>query len=112
MKQHLTEIEALLRKYEHVYQANLAMTARDAEEREAGAGLRQLDSDEWWGDSDSVAAVDLAITGGFTPEARRDAATFRKLLTELYQVMVDHDLHNEKGEIMAAQFKKWLVSQV
>ena len=83
MKQHLTEIEELLRKYEHVYQANLAMTARDAEEREVGTGLRQLDSDEWWGDSDSVAAIDLAITGDFTPEARRDAATFRKLLTEL-----------------------------
>ena len=112
MKQHLIEIEALLRKYEHVYHANLAMTLRDAEEREPGAGLRQLDSDEWWGDSDSVAAIDLAITGGFTPEARRDAAPFRRLLTELYQVMVDHDLHNEKGEIMAAQFRKWLVSQV
>jgi hypothetical protein len=112
MKAHLTEIEVLLRQYEHVYHANLASTAKDAEEREIGAGLRQLNSDEWWGDSDSVAAVDLAISGGFTPEARRDAARFRKRLTELYQFMVDHDLHHEKGEIVVAQFKKWLASHV
>jgi len=112
MKERLERIERLLRKYGQVYHANLAMLAVKEEAREPGSGLSQLSSDEWWGDAESVAAIDLAIAGGFSPEARRDAAALRTDLVELYQLMADHGLHNEKGEIMAAQFRKWLASQI
>lgn len=112
MKELFDELETLLRKYQHVYQANLAMTAGEAEQRAPGSGIQQMDSEEWWGNSKSVAAIDLAIDGGFTPESRRDAAALRKALVELYQLMADQGLSNDQGEIMAAQFKKWLASQV
>jgi len=112
VKERLGRVEQLLRKYDQVYQANLAMLAASAAEKGPAAGLAQLDSDEWWGNADSVAAIDLAIAGGFSPEARRDAATLRRDLADLYQLMVDHGVHNEKGEIMAAQFRKWLASHM
>ncbi len=112
VKGQLGRVEQLLRKYGQVYHANLAMLAAAAVERDLDAGVSQLDSDEWWGDADSVAAIDLAIAGGFSPEARRDAAILRRELAEAYQLMVDHGVHNEKGEIMAAQFRKWLASHI
>jgi len=112
VKRQLERVEQLLRQYDRVYHANLAMLARQAAERDPRNALAQLDSDEWWGDAESVAAIDLAIGGGFSPQARRDAMALRQDLAELYQIMVDQGVHNEKGEIMVAQFRKWLASHM
>jgi hypothetical protein len=72
----------------------------------------QLTSEEWWGDTDSVAAVDLAIEGGFSPQARRDAASLREALVDLAQGMADRGVRDPTAGIVAAQLRKWLASGI
>ena len=112
MQQALTRIEELLRKYGHIYEANLAAAARVAFERDPKSACHQINNGEWWNDSQSVAAIDLAINGGFTPQARQDARALREALIEMFTTMLAYDEHNETGELVVSQLRKWVESHV
>ncbi len=108
----LRQLEELLRRYGHVYEANQAAIARRTFERDPAAACRMMNSGEWWNDTQSIAAIDLAIDGGFTPEARTDAQTLRNALIEVYSIMTTFGEHNDAGEIIVSQFNKWAESHI
>jgi hypothetical protein len=112
MENALRTVETLLRKYGHTYQANLAMIAREQFMASPQAGCRVLNDDEWWGGSDSVAAVDLAVDGGFGAQAREDAKRLWGALIEIYATMKAYGKSHPQAEIVTAQFNKWLTSHV
>jgi hypothetical protein len=112
MEDALSTIEELLRKYGHIYQANLAMIAREQFSRCAEDACRRLNDDEWWGGRGSVAAMDLAVDGGFSTESREDGKRLRNALIEVYAAMKACGQVHEQAEIVTAQFNKWLTSHV
>jgi hypothetical protein len=112
MESALSEIEDLLRRYGHIYQANLAMLAREQLARSPEDACRAVNDDAWWGGSDSIAALDLALSGGFSPEARRDGQRLRSALIEVYKTMKGYGQHNTRAELYTAQFQKWLTSHM
>lgn len=112
MEQALTEIEALLRKYGHVYQANLAAIAREQWHSSPAAACRRLNDAEWWGKDGAIAALDLGLDGGFSSAARSDGQTLRRALIAVYQQMATFGEHHPEGEIMVSQFRKWLSSRI
>lgn len=113
VEQALTDIEALLRKYGHVYQANLADIARQQWHSDPAAACRRLNDAEWWGkDDDAVAALDLGLDGGFSGDARSDGQALRRALIVVYEQMAAYGEHHPEGEIMVCQFRKWLSSHI
>ncbi|MGV6859595.1 MAG: hypothetical protein ACWA5X_11545 [bacterium] len=112
MKQALHQIETLLRQYQHPYEANLAAIVREQAKTDILKACQLLDSDEWWADRDSIASIDLAIEGGFSPESRKHAQTLRHSLTTLAAHMEHHHIHNEEATLTASQFNKWEVSHI
>jgi len=112
MEQALSRVETLLRNYGHTYEANLAAIAVRQFERDPKAACRTINSSEWWEGSDSIAAVDLAIDGGFTADARRDARGLRSALTVIFATMLAYGENNDAGEIIVSQFQKWAESHV
>jgi hypothetical protein len=88
------------------------MIARDQFARSALDGCRTLNDDAWWGGRDSIAAIDLAVEGGYSDEARRDAKRLRVALIEIYTVMKDVGEINERAEIATSQSIKWVVSGI
>jgi len=112
METALSLIEELLRQYGHTYQANLAMIARERFARSPEEACRLVNDPEWWEGSDAVASVDLALSGGFSPEARRDGQRLRAALIEVYATMKGLGVLNPQAELMTAQFRKWLSSHV
>jgi hypothetical protein len=112
MEQALGEIEALLRKYRHIYHANLAEIARQQWRRDPAAACRGLNSAGWWGKDDAVAALDLALDGGFSSEARRDGQALRRALVAVYEQMRAYGEPRAEAQIMVSQFRKWLSSSV
>lgn len=108
----LLTAEKFLRDAGYVYAANQAAIAAEAFLHDPQKAFRMLNTAEWWGDKESVAAIDLAIDGGFSPQARRDAATLREALIEIFSTMLAYDEHNETGEIIVSQFRKWRESHV
>ena len=108
----LQELEVLLRKYEQAYLANtvtVAMGYAVSGDERLWPGLC---SDEWWGDSDSIAAVEPAVLGGFTRNARADSRRLRELMLAVYAGMQAHCIPPPEARLMANQFNKWLVSQI
>jgi hypothetical protein len=112
MEAALSLIEDLLRRYGHTYHANLAMIAREQFARAPQVACRRLNDDEWWGGSDAVAAVDLALSGGFSAEGRRDGQRLRAALIEVYATMRDYGERNAQAELCTSQFQKWLTSHI
>jgi hypothetical protein len=112
MREALDQVERLLRDYGHNYEANLAAIARAAFERAPRAACRAINADEWWNGSRSLAAIDLAIEGGFTAQARRDAHDLRRALAEIFATMRASGEGNEAGEIVVSQFNKWIESHI
>ena len=112
MEQALTTIENLLRRYGHVYHANLAEVARQRFANEPAAACKAINNPDWWDGSEAIAAIDLAVDGGFTSEARQDAATLRAALTTVLTTMKAWGEINPTGEIAVCQFQKWQASQV
>jgi hypothetical protein len=112
MQAALQTVESLLRKYGHVYGANLAEIARRHYARDPLEACRELNNDEWWGDRDAIAAFDLALDGGFSPEARADGDRLRAALEEIYATMKGYGEQNAQGEIMVSQFNKWRTSRI
>jgi hypothetical protein len=112
MQQALEQIEQLLRGYGHTYEANLAAIARNAFERDRKAACRALNSDEWWSSSRSLAAIDLAMDGGYTTRSRQDSQALRRSMIEIFTIMRAYGEHNESAEILVAQFHKWLGSRI
>lgn len=108
----LNRIEQLLRDHGHTYHANLAGIAAALYATDPHAACRAINSDEWWQGADSLAAIDLALSGGFTARARRDAHALRLALIEVFTTLLAHGEHNEAGEIVVSQFRKWLESHV
>jgi hypothetical protein len=108
----LHTIETLLRDYGRVYEANLAGIAYAGWCSDPHAACRAINCAEWWESADSVAAIDLAVEGGFTPGARRDAQRFRAALTEVLATMLAYGQHNRTGEIVVSQFQKWDESRI
>lgn len=112
MHQALTDIEKLLRAYGHTYEANVASIAAAQFGDDPVAACRSINSAEWWEDSDAVASIDLALSGGFTAESRRDAQTLRTALIDVFTTLRDYGEHNDAGQIIVAQFRKWAESRL
>lgn len=112
MQAALVEIEALLRSYGHTYEANLAGIALARFANDPAATCRAVNSAEWWGDGHSLAAIDLAVSGGFTPAARRDAQRLRRALIEVFTTLRAYGETNAAAEILVMQFDKWNQSNV
>jgi hypothetical protein len=112
MRLALDLLEQLLRQYGHIYEANLAAIARAEFDSDPEAACREINRDEWWNDRRSVAALDLAVDGGFTAPARRDAQALRQALIEVFATMRAYGEHNAAAEIVVAQFHKWIESRV
>lgn len=108
----LQHIEDLLRRYDHVYEANQVGIVREAFKRDPETACHMVNSDDWWNDTQSIAAIDLAIDGGFTGDARRDAQALRTALIEVYTTMESYGEHNDAGEIIVSQFNKWVESHI
>lgn len=108
----LDETEQLLRRYGHVYEANLAAIARADFAQDPPTACRSLNRDEWWNGHRSVAAIDLAVDGGFTAESRRDAQRLCEALVEIFTTMLAYGEHNAAGEIVVSQFRKWQESHI
>lgn len=112
MDRALRQIESLLRDYGHTYEANLAAIAREAFGRDPVAACGLVNSGEWWDGSDSVAAIDLAVDGGFTPRARADAQALRGALVEVFTTLLAYGERNSAGELIVSQFQKWEESRM
>jgi hypothetical protein len=112
MRQALEQVESLLRDYGHVYEANLAAIAQATFERDPEAACRGINTEEWWNGADSLAAVDLAVEGGFTAQSRQDAMAYRAALSEIFDTMLASGERNEAGEIIVSQFRKWRESHI
>ncbi len=112
MHQALETTERLLRHYGHQYEANLAAIARERFSHDPAGACRAINSEEWWNSRQSVAAIDLAVDGGFTPQARRDAQRLRQALVEIFTTMRAYGERNAAGELVVSQFSKWLESRV
>ncbi|MCG6966112.1 MAG: hypothetical protein LJE59_06355 [Chromatiaceae bacterium] len=108
----LEQTERLLRDYGRTYEANLVSIAHAAFQRDPKAACRAINTAEWWDSSRSLAAIDLAVEGGFTPAARRDAQALREALIQIFTTMLAYGEHNDAGEIIVSQFRKWLQSRV
>ena len=112
MLEALDRTERLLRSYGHVYQANLAAIARAQFTRDPKSACRAINNEEWWDSAASVAAIDLAIDGGFTAQARCDAQALRQALVVIFGTMRAYGEYNSAGEIVVSQFEKWRESHV
>lgn len=108
----LNDIERLLRAYGHTYEANLAAIVAQTYARDPQAACRQLNSDDWWSDRDAVCAIDLAVDGGFTAEARRDGQQLRRALIAVFTTMLAYGEENASGELVVSQLQKWLESNI
>lgn len=112
MQQALEQIEQLLRSCGHTYEAKLAAIARNAFERDRKAACRALKSNEWWSSSRSLAAIDLAMNGGYTTRSRQDSQALRRSMIEIFTTMRAYGEHNESAEILVSQFHEWLGSRI
>lgn len=108
----LRELESLLRKYQQPYLANAVTVALGHATVSDDRLWATLCSSDWWGDSDSIAAVEPAVLGGFTHEARHDSRRLRELMLAVYDEMQHHCIPPPEAKLMAAQFNKWLTSQM
>lgn len=108
----LRQIEDLLRRYGHAYEANQAAIVGEQFQRDPLAACRMINSDDWWDHRQSVAAIDLAVAGGFTAESRRDALAFRLALIQVFETLQAFGEQNAAGELIVAQFVKWNESHV
>ena len=95
-----------------MYEANQAAIAGELYRRDPHAACRTLNDAGWWEDRQAVASVDLALSGGFTPEARADAQSLRAALVEINTRMCAYGERNARADIIVAQFGKWKESQV
>ncbi|MCB1723585.1 MAG: hypothetical protein KDJ39_07810 [Gammaproteobacteria bacterium] len=112
MRRALAEIERLLRAYGHTYAANQAEIAAGLFDEDPQAACRSLNTSEWWEGADSVAAIDLAVTGGFTAQSRHDAVVLRQSLVDVFTTLRAYGEHNDAGEIIVSQFQKWMESHI
>ncbi|MCB1800750.1 MAG: hypothetical protein KDI82_03585 [Gammaproteobacteria bacterium] len=112
MLEALNEIERLLRSHGHTYHANLAGIAAVLSVKDPIAACRAINSDDWWQGADSLAALDLGLSGGFTSQARQDAHALRLALIDVFSTLLAHGECNEAGEIVVSQFRKWLESHM
>ena len=110
MRATLAEIEDLLHRYGQDYQASVVAATRHAWADDRPLALQRLTSPEWWETPDSVAAVDLAIAGGFSPQARADHDRFLRALIDVYEQMTRAGAINPRAELVVAEFRKWLAS--
>ena len=112
MEEALATIERLLRQYGHVYRANLVDSARLQWANAPQAVAIRLNTAEWWSDKNAIAAVDLAIEGGFGAQARTDGQRLRRALIMVYEHMQACGQSSTEAEIVVSQFKKWLSSAI
>jgi hypothetical protein len=72
MHEALAQIARLLRSCGRTYEANLTAIARNAFERDPRAVCQARNSEEWWSGTHSLAAIDLAMDGGYTGRSLQD----------------------------------------
>jgi hypothetical protein len=108
----LERIERLLQAYGHVYAANHAAAARTLYRRDPEEAFRFVNGDDWWVGGDSIAAIDLAIDGGFSLRARRDARQLRADLVRLHGLAATRGQGHPTGALVVAQFRKWEASSI
>lgn len=112
MDQILARIAALLRQYEYITEANLAEWLQQQSIEDLPAVCKLMNNSDWWGEKDSIAAIDLALDGGFNRQAREDGQALRRALIELYEIMKSNGEANSQGELVISQFNKWLTSHM
>lgn len=112
MQNALAKLERLLRSYHHDYEANLASIALALYATDPLAACQSINTAQWWEDSQSIASIDLAVSGGFTAQARHDARALREALIDIFTTLRAYGEHNEAGEIIVSQFRKWSESHV
>ena len=88
------------------------MIAREQFVRAPREACRLLNDEAWWGDRDAIAAVDLALSGGFSAAARHDGQRLRAALIEVYATMKGFGEHNDQAELTTSQFRKRLTSHI
>lgn len=108
----LAQVEALLRRHDCHDEAGQARFAQELWSRDPLAGRAELNGDAWWHGRNGIAAVDLAIAGGFTRAAREDAQTLREHLVALRDHLDAHGLDNEEAALQVRQFRKWTASHM
>jgi hypothetical protein len=110
MNDALHEPNALLRSYEQPRLANtscVAMGYAVARDERIRPGLC---SDEWRGDSGSMAAIEPAVPGGFTRDARSDSRRLRAPMLALHAGIQNHCIPPPEARLMANQFNTRLAS--
>jgi hypothetical protein len=112
MNDELWKVEQLLRRYGHGEGADRAMRARELYARERARAFAAVRGDDWWGDKDSIATLDLGLDGGFSPEARLDGRRLRAALVAIEEEIASQGQSSPQARLVAAQFRKWLASQV
>ena len=112
MRQALQQAERLLRGYGRNYEANLVAIALTTFDRDPQAACRAINCDEWWNGTTAVAAVDLAVAGGFTAQSRTDAQDLRQALLVIFTTMRAYGEFNAAGEVVVSQFRKWKKSHM
>ncbi len=106
----LATLETLLRRYGQDYQASVVAATRHAWRTDRPLALERLAGPDWWEAPDSVAAVDLAVAGGFSPAARADHDRFLQALLRVHEQMTRAGARNPRAGLLVAEFRKWLAS--
>ncbi len=110
MRNLLTQIEALLRKYEFVLEANRVATALELVATRPEKACMLMIQDNWWIGEDAIAEAELSIAGGFTPEARQDQQQFQQLIIRLYKKLLREGYESDLARLVTSQFQKWQIS--
>ncbi|MCP5137369.1 MAG: hypothetical protein H6981_11280 [Gammaproteobacteria bacterium] len=108
----LAEIDALLRRNGCHREAEVVVFAARLWARNPIAARDEMNGDDWWHGHHGIAAIDLAIAGGFTRVARDDAQRLRDALIELREHLDAHGLNNDEADLQVRQFRKWAASHV
>lgn len=108
----LQGLESLLRKYEQPCLASAVSLALNHANARDERLWTDLCSGDWWGDSDSIAAIEPAVPGGFSRDARADSRRLRERMLIIYAGMQTHCVPPPEARLMANQFNKWLTSLI
>ena len=112
MEQILIQLEALLREYDFTREANLVAGICKLQLHHPEQAYQLMIDEAWWVGADAVAEANIAIAGGFTPDARHDQDKFQTLIIELYQLLNQQGYDSEHAKLVTTQYNKWLVSRV
>jgi len=106
----LQALEALLRQYDFIIEANTVAGAIELFEINQQKAYALISLESWWVGKDAVAEADLCIAGGFAPKARQEQQQLQKLFIDLYHQLTKAGYESEYARIVTSQYHKWQVS--